>query len=217
VPDVTASNDDALTSMVASVRDAFEWGGFVQEGITLVRHTDDGVVQFIYFYRGWGGAPPDQGGEPDHVQANGFKVVLAARLSGQASAHRRAFPKELDVDIDVGVGEPKRLGADPDFRIDMPAESVARIFGYLEPYGRRWFQRYESVERAVKTLEALHPSDYARAGDFPALVAMRLRAARGELDGARQNLARLIGSRSWPPQALSWLTNVARDYGVLVE
>lgn len=207
------SLDVRLVSIVQLVAKALPSMGLEPRGQSLVRETPAGVAQAVYFYVGPGGPIGPRGPEND---GRWFLGLLGARLTSSTSALTRVlYPEELRWDVSVTIGDPKRVGSEPSFLLDDPAESVSQIVDLLEPHGRRWFAKYESVDRALESLDELPPSDDARTGQFPGLLAARLRAERGELDAAQRSLDGFVGSRdNWPVLYIERLTPKVQSLGL---
>lgn len=207
-----------LIAVCAAVQESVSGRSFDRDRSTLSRVTSGGMTHVVYFYLSPSGPPP-QVGIPDRGSSDTFTVTLGARADG-FTRDSRAFPLELDLDVSVGIGEVRRRAWDPKWSLSQPATAVEEVAGLLNTSGERWFARFDSVDRSLETLESLAPEDETKTWLSPRLIAMRIRAQRGEFEEARRDLEEHLARPGYelPGRALPYGVVLARAvaYGVAV-
>ena len=197
---------DGLMSACAAVQAAASGQSFGRSGVTLSRATSGGMTHVVYFYLSPTDAPP-QVGISERDCSDTFAVQLGVRAEG-FTRDRQAFPDELDLDVSVGIGATRRRARHPHWSLSERRAAVDDVTRLLNTSGERWFNRFASVDRALETLESLAPEDKTQTWQPPRLVAMRIRAQRGELADARRDLDEHIAQQD------GRLTQLDVPYGV---
>lgn len=204
----------------AAVGKATKQQPFDQVGTTLVRTNAHGVLQVAYFHLNYSGPPVQDGIPSERVPPpqSTFMVQLGARLSQSVPEHWRVFPADLELDVSSGLGQRPRRDYNLHWFVQaVDDELIERIAGLIDTVGERWFKKFESVDRALDTLDSLDVTATQLVGREPALVAMRLRAERGDRVAAQRDLDRYLAQRpNWHDVALQRLAERVSDYGLTV-
>lgn len=151
------------------------------------------MANVAYFY-----LEPPEISLPDQGPEDAFTVHLGARAEGY-TRNERAFPDELDLDVSLGIGETRRRYWTPTWSLSQPDKAADEVARLLNTSGERWFGRFDTVDRTLETLESLAPDDDHQTWLPPRLVAMRIRAQRGEFADAYRDLQEHLAQQDGAP------------------
>lgn len=209
---------EKLESVVAAIAELTTRQKFDRDGTTLRRTNQHGVLQVVYFFLGLPirleGSATDERSEEVQI----FRAFLGVRLSESIDDHWRAFPKEMELDLSTGLTDLPMPNDEAYWVLHEPVEDLARdVARVLDSAGERWFEKFASIDHALETLDAVTALNAPFLDEYPQLVAMRLRADRGERADAQRDLNIYVASRNdWPKAHLRWLAEHVSQYELTV-